>query len=112
MGLFASSYQTVRDQKQAERKAAIEKAEVVLSTITPSPNADEIIKAPADVIAAKILAKEWSSTEVVATFSRRCIDAHNDTNCLTEGLSLSRTPFPPFLHFPRSFLSVVPFVRD
>jgi len=103
MGLLASSYETVRDQKQAERKAAIEKAEGVLSTIPSSPNADEIVKAPAEVIAAKIRAKDWTSTEVVATFSRRCIETHNDTNCLTEGPSLPHS-FLAFSAFP-SFLS-------
>jgi len=109
MGLFTSSYEAVRDQKQAERNTAIEKAEGVLSTIPTSPNADEILKAPAEVIAAKIRAKDWSSTEVVATFSRRCIETHNDTNCLTEGPSLPPT-FRHFPHFRHSFLSVVLFV--
>lgn len=85
MSLFTSAFKTTRAQKQAQRTAALEKAEEVLGTIPVSPNADEILKSPAVLVAEKIRATEWSTTEVVATFARRCIEAHNDLNCLTEG---------------------------
>ena len=85
MPFFSSSYQKVRDQKLAQRRAAIAAAETALATIPVSKDADEILKSPAYAIADKIKAREWTTLEVVATFARRCIETHHDINCLTEG---------------------------
>jgi hypothetical protein len=86
MPFFTSTFERTRQQKQAQRTAAIEKAEAALAVIPISPNAETILVSPIEAIADKIRATEWSSTEVVATFARRCIEAHHDLNCLTEGL--------------------------
>ena len=86
MSFFGPSFfESVKEKKQNERKNAIDRASKILSELPVSPEADTILTAPAWQIAEKIKSREWSSLTVVTTFARRCIEAHNDTNCLTEG---------------------------
>jgi hypothetical protein len=86
MGLFGpSSFETAKALKDTQRSAAIEKATKVLADAPLNPDLEEeIVHTPAWQIADKIKAKEWSSFGVVTAFARRCLEAHKDTNCLTE----------------------------
>jgi hypothetical protein len=86
MPLFGPSFfESVRDQKLSQRQAALSKASEKLSSIPIHPQEDVILATPAWQLAEKIKSKEWTSLIVVAAFSRRCIQAQNDLNCLTEG---------------------------
>jgi hypothetical protein len=86
MPLFGSSlYKSTRDQKLAARQAAIDKASTLLSAIPIHPNEDTILATPAWELAEKVKSKEYSTLAIVAAFSRRCIETHDELNCLTEG---------------------------
>ena len=91
MPLFGPSFfESTRDQKLADRQDALDKASKALDTIPVHPNEEAIVNTSAYQLAGKIKAKEYSTLAVVAAFARRCIETHNETNCLTEG------PFPYF----------------
>ena len=86
MPLFGPSFfESTRDKKLAERQDALDKASKALDKIPIHPNEETILNTPAYQLADKIKSKEYSTLTVVAAFSRRCLETHNDINCLTEG---------------------------
>ena len=86
MPLFGPSFfESTRDKKLAERQDALDKASKALDKIPIHPNEETILNTPAYQLADKIKSKEYSTLTVVAAFARRCLETHNETNCLTEG---------------------------
>ena len=89
MPLFGPSfYESTRDKKLADRQDALDKASKALDKIPIHPNEEAILNTPAYQLADKIKAKEYSTFIVVAAFARRCVETHNETNCLTESSPL------------------------
>ena len=85
MGLFGPSlFETIRSNKDAQRTEAIHKASQLIASLPVHSEEEIIIKSPAWELAEKIKAGQWSACTVVTAFARRCIEAHKETNCLTE----------------------------
>ena len=85
MPLFGPSFfESTRDKKLADRQDALDKASKALNKIPVHPNEETILNTPAYQLADKIKAKEYPTLAVVAAFARRCVETHNETNCLTE----------------------------
>jgi hypothetical protein len=88
MPLFRPSfYSSTRDKKLSQREEALNDASTLLSEIPIDPEEDTILTTPAWSIHEKIKAKEWTSLQVVAAFSRRLITTQKESNCLTESTS-------------------------
>ena len=85
MGLFGPSFsERTRYGKDAQQNEAVQKASELLATLAINPDEEIIVKTPVLELAEKIKAKQWSSRTVGTAFVRRCIEAHKETNCLTE----------------------------
>jgi hypothetical protein len=88
MPLFGpSEYVSTKHTKLSQRSKALETASKLLAEIPVHAQEDIIVTTPITDLAGKIRAKVWSSLDVVAAFSRRCLAAQEQTNCLTEGKS-------------------------
>jgi len=87
MPFFGPSFhESVRDKKLSQRQEALDKALGILAEIPVNPEEDVIIATPAHELADKIKSKQWSASTVVAAYARQCVAAHDELNCLTEGI--------------------------
>lgn len=81
-GYFA--FLKARDSKLAQRNSSISHLPSTLHTSVDATE-KEIINAPASEIIRRVQeTKTWTTQQVVTAFSKQALNAHRETNCLTE----------------------------
>ncbi|RKP06837.1 amidase [Thamnocephalis sphaerospora] len=79
-----------RQEKQDQREKAVIAADELLSredvVFYPTSQANALSQQSAEKVCEQLARGELSSAQLVATFSRRALDAHAELNCLTEVL--------------------------
>lgn len=83
--IHANNYDVFSQRKQAERAASL--SSLPATYHTPLTLADKtILDTPVSVAASNVRSGEWKPIDILRSYSRRALQSHELTNCITESL--------------------------